>query len=42
MIALLRQHSIRAQVRKPAFSNGIQPVNVLAIVRRLASKGHIA
>lgn len=42
MTALLRQHSIRAQVRKPALGNGIQPVDVLPLVRWLASKGHIA
>ena len=42
MIAMLRQHSIRPQMRGPALGNGIQPIDVLPLVRRLASKGDIA
>jgi len=42
MTAMLRQHSIRLQAHEPAFGNGIQPVGVLSLVRRLASKGDVA
>jgi hypothetical protein len=42
MTAMLLQHSIRAQVCRPGFSNRIQSVCVLSLVRRLASKGDIA
>lgn len=42
MTATLRQHSIRLQVPGATFGNGIQPVGVLPLVRRLANKGDIA
>lgn len=42
MTAMLRQHSIRPQVPGPAFGDGILPVGVLPLVRRLANKGDIA
>jgi hypothetical protein len=42
MTAMLRQHSIRPQVRGPALGNGIKPVGELPLVRRLASKGDVA
>jgi hypothetical protein len=42
MTAMLRRHSIRPQERGPAFGNGIQPVGVLPLVRRLVSKGDVA
>lgn len=42
MTAVLRQHSIKPQVRGPACGNGFQPVGVLPLVRWLARKGDIA
>lgn len=42
MTTMLQQHLIRAETRGPAIGNEIQPVGVLALVRRLASRGDIA
>lgn len=42
MTAVLQQQSIGTQTRRSAFGNGIQPVGVLPLSRRLASKGDIA
>lgn len=42
MNATLRQYSIRPQVPGATFGNGIQPVGVLPLVRRLVNKGDIA
>lgn len=42
MTAMLPQHSIRPQVPGPTFGNGIHPVGVLPLVRRLAKEGDIA
>ena len=42
MTAVLQQHTIRAQLRQPILGHGIQTVDVLPLVRRLASKGDIA
>lgn len=42
MTAMLQQHSARTRARATFGVNEIQPVGVLPLARRLASKGDIA